>query len=163
MFNSKKRNSRNKLLSVRLSLEEMDSLNKIIKQSPDFNNKTDFIRHLILISPEYLLYTKKQFDEATSTLAHFEHLLSQENYEALKPYYIKYFNLKLKTHQRYLKTLNEEEANEVMNSFVYDSIQTAKQFLVKEARKWRNLYEEAFFAFNQHYEEAHDVLETLEN
>lgn len=163
MFDAKKKNSRNKLLSVRLSFDEMDVLNNIIKESSHFSNKTDFVRHLVLVSPEYLLYSKHKFEESTATLAHFEELLSKENYTSLKPYYIKFFNLKVKTHQRYLKTLDEDRRNEILNSFVEESINVAKQSLIREARNWRNLYEESCLAFNQAHAENQAILNQLED
>lgn len=162
MFNTTKRNSRNKLLSVRLSLEEMTALNKIIKETDSFNNKTDFIRHLVLTSPEYVLYTKRNFEESTASLAHFESLLEQENYHALKPYYNKYFNLKIKTHQRYLQTLEEEAVEALMYNFTQESIQLARQGLIKEARTWRNIYEEAVFAFNNAQIENQKLVDALD-
>lgn len=163
LFDTKKKNSRNKLLSVRLSFDEMNALNNIVKESSDFSNKTDFIRHLILVSPEYLLYSKQKFEEATAELSNFEELLFHENYASLKPYYNKYFNLKVKTHQRYLKTLSEDERNEILNSFIEDSIHVARQSLIREARTWRNLYEESCLAFSQAQAENQDILNQIEN
>lgn len=162
MFKTKKADVREKVLPIRVTIKEFNLINDLMKHySKRYKrNKANFIRHNIVTSPEYLEYTYQKMLEQNNIIIKYQEYLQSDN-PGMKAYWKKYYDREVKERYNELSSLKDHQLQRELSDIQGRALQKGFNDRLKEAKYWRNIYEDALEQFIEQHQRNETLLKRI--